>query len=530
MILRSAQNDKASLTRKRLLIGAAVRLIAPMHRRRPEWLVLAVDLGTSSVRTALFDQAAQRIAGSNASQTYRVRHSADHGAELDPAVLLRATKSCLRKTRGLTKTPIRAIGGSGFWHSLLGLDRAGKPLTPIYTWADARSASDAARLRENFDEREIQQRTGCMLRSSFWPAKLLWLRRTQPKLFRRVARWVSPAEWIFEEIFRSRACSHSMASGTGLYNFAQRSWDRELVDFCSLTTAQVAPLGDKLESGGQAIFAPIGDGAAGNLGSGASSPGVVAINVGTSAAVRAIPSTDVALPFGLFRFVVDQRRSLLGGAVSNAGNLRAWCLRELQLPADNRRIEKLLRESGAAAGLTILPFWVGERAPTWPEDLDGVIVGLTQATTAADLLRATTSAVCYRLADILDRLESAIGRAKKIVVSGGILQSPASLQILADALGRDLEICADQEASLRGAAVHVLEQLGGKTSRPKYSRRVCRDPASAAKARDHRECQVRLEQFFSSLRERLPATAPDPAPSPSPSRARASSFRPRAQK
>ena len=79
---------------------------------------------------------------------------------------------------------------------------------------------DAARLREQLDERVIQERTGCMLRASFWPAKLLWLRRTQPKLFRRVARWVSPAEWIFEEIFGVRACSHSMASGTGLYNFA----------------------------------------------------------------------------------------------------------------------------------------------------------------------------------------------------------------------------------------------------------------------------------------------------------------------
>ena len=495
-----------------------------MPRRHPESLVLAVDIGTSSVRTALFSPSARCIAGSAASQTYRVRHSADHGAELDPAVLLRATKSCLRKTRSLTTRPIHAIGGSGFWHSLLGLDRAGNPLTPIYTWADARSVSDAGRLQEHFDEREIQERTGCMLRSSFWPAKLLWLRRTQQKHFRRVARWVSPAEWIFEEIFRIRACSHSMASGTGLYNFVQRNWDRELVDFCGLTIAKLPILRDDLVSDGTAIFAAIGDGAAGNLGSGASSPGVVAINVGTSAAVRAIPPAGVTLPFGLFRFVIDQRRSLLGGAMSNAGNLRSWCLRELRLPADNRRIEKLLRESGAnATNLTILPFWVGERAPTWPEDLDGVIVGLTQATTAADLLRATTSAVCYRLADILERLESAIGRAKKIVVSGGILQSLASLQILADALGRNLEICADQEASLRGAAIHALEQLGEKIAPPKYSQRVCHDPANAAKVRDHRECQVRLEQFFSRLNS-------GPAPSASPSRARVASFPQRAQK
>ena len=438
-----------------------------MPRRLPEPLVLALDLGTSSVRTALFDQKAQRIPQTNASQTYRVRHSADHGAELDPQVLLRATRKCLRQTRRLTKKQITSVGGSGFWHSLLGLDRAGQPLTPVFTWADGRCREDAARLRENLDERAIQQRTGCMLRASFWPAKLLWLRRTQPKLFRRVVRWVSPAEWIFEQIFDVRACSHSMASGTGLYNFARRDWDEELLEVCGLTRAQLNPLRDKAERDDLSVYTAIGDGAASNLGSGASAKGIVAINVGTSAAVRTISTGDAPLPFGLFHFVVDADRALLGGAVSNAGNLRQWCLRELRLPNDDKALEKILRKAGTtSAGLTILPFWVSERAPTWPENLDGVIHGLTQATTAADLLHAATAAVCHRLAEILIQLETAIGRARKIVVSGGILQSPASLQILADSLGRDLDICAEQEASLRGAAVHALEQAGRKVAAP----------------------------------------------------------------
>ena len=496
-----------------------------MSRRHPESLVLAVDLGTSSVRTALFDETAQRVAKSNASQTYQVRYSADRGAELDPLVLLRATRNCLRQTRGLTKAPVHAIGGSGFWHSLLGLDRSGKTITPIYTWADARCATDATQLREKFDERKIQQRTGCMLRSSFWPAKLVWLRRTQPRLFRRVARWVSPAEWIFDQIFHVLACSHSMASGTGLYDFGQQTWDRELIDFCGLTTSQLGTLRDKTEAQSATIFSAIGDGAASNLGSGASSLGAVAINVGTSAAVRAIPLTKAPLPFGLFRLVVDEHRSLLGGAVSNAGNLHAWCLRELQLSGNERRLEKLLREAGtSAASLTILPFWVSERAPTWPENLDGAIIGLTQATSAADLLRATTVAVCYRLADILDRLENAIGRAKKIIVSGGILQSPTSLQILADALGRDLEICADQEASLRGAAIHTLEQLGRKIPVLKCTERIRHDHRNSASARVHRERQMRLERLLETTLTR------DPAPLTNSSRARASAARARVRK
>jgi gluconokinase len=469
-----------------------------MPLRATEPVVLGIDLGTSSVRTALFDQEARRVPHSSAHQVYQVRHSAGHGAELDPQILLRATRKCLQQTRGLTKRDIALVGGSGFWHSLLGLDRAGKPLTPIFIWADARCADDAARLRERFDEREIQQRTGCMLRASFWPAKLLWLRRTQPHLFRRVARWVSPAEWIFEEIFAVRACSPSMASGTGLYNTASRDWDKELLEACGLTNAQLNPLSDAMEQDDRTVYPAIGDGAASNLGSGAIGKGVVAINVGTSAAVRTIPPNDAPLPFGLFRFVVDDRRVLLGGAVSNAGNLRAWCLRELRLPNDGRRLEKILRQSSAAqSGLTILPFWASERAPTWPEHLDGVIHGLTQATTAADLLHAATAAVCHRLAEILIQLETSIGRAKRILVSGGILQSPASLQILADSLGRNLDVCADQEASLRGAAVHALEAAGRKLAPPRCDKKVRPNRKFAARARQERERQRALEELLS---------------------------------
>jgi gluconokinase len=469
-----------------------------MPRNLP--VVLALDIGTSSVRSALFDESARLIPKSRASQTYRVRHSVEHGAELDPGVLLRATKRCLRQTRSrLTTTSAPVIAGSGFWHSLLGLDRAGHPLTPIYTWADARCTEDAARLRAQLDERTIQQRTGCMLRASFWPAKLTWLRRTQPKLFRRVARWVSPAEWIFEEIFEQRGCSHSMASGTGLYHLGRRDWDAEMLHLSGLTTEQLGPLQDESEAGGATIFPAIGDGAASNLGSGATRPGFVAINVGTSAAVRTIPPANAPLPFGLFKFVVDQERDLLGGAISNAGNLRAWFLRELHLPGDERGLERLLRnERPGAARLTMLPFWVGERAPTWPENLTGTVVGLSQATTAADLLLAAFTAVSFRLAEILQELEGALGRTKKIIVSGGILRSPASLQILANSLGRDLEICADQEASLRGAAVHALEQLGHKIPSPKFEKRIRHQPAAARRAREQRARQQSLEALLAS--------------------------------
>src|SRR5438309_4087075 len=162
-----------------------------MPSARRKLLVLAIDIGSSSTRSALFDDKARRLPKTSASVQYSVRYSSDGGAELSPFILRDAAAQCLaatlkhRASPSLREIPLTAVGGSAFWHGLLGLDHRGRPMTPVFTWADSRAADDAARLRDKLSEREIHRRTGCMLRGTFWPAKLLWLRRTQPRLFRR---------------------------------------------------------------------------------------------------------------------------------------------------------------------------------------------------------------------------------------------------------------------------------------------------------------------------------------------------------
>jgi len=482
-----------------------------MQRPAPEFLVLALDIGSSSTRSALFGEKAWAITGSEARREYAVRYSADGGAVLSPLELRAAARTCLGQTlrahrsSHLSKIPIVGLGGSAFWHSLLGLDGNGQPLTPIFTWADSRCARDAMELREHFDERKIHARTGCMLRASFWPAKLRWLRRTDRRLFRKVARWVSPSEWIFEEIFGASGSSRSMASATGLYDLATANWNPTLCDACDVDPGKLGTVAEVSRRSGKPsreisdakIFSAIGDGAAGNLGSGADGGGRIAINVGTSAAVRMMEPRRRGrpAPFGLFRYVVDDERTVVGGAVSNAGNLRRWCGRELRL--EGAEEDALGRKAAANDALTVLPFFVGERAPTWPENLDGTIVGLTQSTDAAQIFRATTCAVFYRLAEILHLMEKAGGRAKQIIVSGGILKSPASLELLADALGRDVGVSREAEASLRGAAVYVLEKLGYEAAALPKAKLVRHDPALARMHRLRRENQVALEKLLS---------------------------------
>ncbi len=373
-------------------IGYPFRMTRSSSQEPSPALILSIDIGTSSLRTALFDARGRRLVQTTAQEAYSLRVTPDGGAELSPQTLRRTFLQCLAKTMRVYRTdrtiqlrPIIAVGTSCFWHSLLGTDENGRALTPIYTWADSRSRDDATRLRAEFSERAVHVRTGCMLRSSYWPAKLLWLRRTRPNVFARVACWMSPAEWLLRELCGEARCSYAMASGTGLFSPATMQWEPRLLRRCRISPRKLNALSEeplRISTGWarkfpelrEALWFPaIGDGAASNLGSGATKKGVAALNVGTSAAIRVVSHTRTArVPFGLFRYRVDAKRLLIGGAVSNAGNLRAWCLRQLNLPSDAQKLERALAARRAPIhGLTVLPFWVSERAPTWPGTCTG---------------------------------------------------------------------------------------------------------------------------------------------------------------
>jgi gluconokinase len=443
-------------------------------------LILSLDIGTSSCRTAFFDETGRRILDSTAQKNYPLWTTSDGGAELDPQLLLEAVRQCLAQTLGCARSSralrgfkVRGIGVSCFWHSLIGTNAGGEPLTKVITWADARCREDAARLRETFSEKVVHARTGCMLRSSFWPAKLLWLRRTQVSLFRRVRCWMSPAEWLQHQLAGANRCALGMATGTGLFNPTKLAWDGALLEHCGLSASQLPELSDDpvytsgvlasefAELSGVPWFPAIGDGAASNLGSDCTRPGLAAINVGTSAALRIMRAGKVAkAPAGLFCYRVDADRYLVGGAVSNAGNLRAWCLKELNVGDPQTLEAELSKRSTPDHGLTVLPFWTAERAPTWNEDLRGAILGITQATSAVDLLQAITEATFHRIAQIAEALSGQDATAPKYLVSGGIQHSKSALQRLADVLDQPLHANPEPEASIRGAAVFTMEKLG----------------------------------------------------------------------
>ena len=186
---------------------------------------------------------------------------------------------------------------------------------------------------------------------------------------------------------------------------------------------------------------------------------------------------------------------MLGGAISNAGNLRKWALDHLQLPDKPLALERALADRQRPnLDLAVLPFWTGERCPTWPEAVGGTITGITFATTALDLLQAVVEGSYHRLAQIADLLAKQDKGIRSIIVSGGVRHSAESMQRLANVLGRAITPCQEPEASLRGAAVYALESLGYKIDPLPRGAAVRPNKTAAHAYAEARIAQIKLEE------------------------------------
>ena len=440
---------------------------------------LGVDIGTSSVKAIVFDARGKK-SGAAGSVAYPLRAGAAGAAELDAAEVLSAIVTVCREVvaqhtaSGLE--PIAAVGLSAFWHGLMALGPHGEPLTPIYTWADTRSHPQAQELKARLDEAAVHQRTGCMLHPIYLPAKMLWLSKRQPDAFQKAARFGSIREYLLLHFFGEALTDFSTPAGGGVLNLRERHWDAEVLDAVGVSTNRLPRIVDpthrlpplkKAYSKQIGLDADVpwvvgtGDGACSTIGSGCMAPNRLCLMVGTSAALRmVVPGQPPTIPDGLWCYMVDRDNYLLGGALNNAGILRAWLRETLNLPPDDALEQALREREPDAHGLTFLPFITGERSPGWRSDAMGILEGLVFGTTPVDICQAGLEAVGYRLLEIFERIQAVDPAPKQIVVNGGILGSKAWVQMLADIFGHDLEIVAEKEASTLGAATVAMKAIG----------------------------------------------------------------------
>lgn len=446
-------------------------------------VILAVDVGSSSVRAGLHDRSGNLVRDTDTAFPYDLDVTRDGGATKDAEELfdlfVRAVDGTLERAARM-RHDVAGVAVSTFWHALLGIDSGGNPTTPIFTWADRRAAGYADKLRERLDAGSLHERTGCVPHSSYLPAKLLWLAHEAPETFGRTGRWISPGEYFYLRLFGKEALriGVSMASATSLMHQNRKTWDEQTLAALPVDDSRLSPISEEPHDSlppewsrrwpaleGAAWFPAAGDGACSNVGVGSTTPDRAALMVGTSGAMRVLWKADsVEVPDGLWCYRPDAGRFVAGGALSDGGNLIAWLRRTLRLP-DLEQVEGEIsaREPGSH-GLGFLPLLAGERGPEWSDLANGAITGLSMATEPTDILHAAMEAVALRLALISRKIEGSLpsdGERSVIATGGGLSNSPAWTRMMADALGRPVTVSGVEEASSRGVALMASERLSG---------------------------------------------------------------------
>jgi gluconokinase len=416
--------------------------------------ILALDVGSSSVRAQRFDQRAE-----GASPIRQEEYEAHDPDEVAAAV---------RRVLGDDEPDATSC----FAHSLVAVDSEWNALTPILGWRDTRSAGAAERVAGKLDGQEIHARTGAFLHPSFWPAKLAWLAETEPETFRRAAWFVSFADYL-----RGKPeTSLGMASTSGLLDLTTSDWDEELLAVLGVDAERLPRIADL----------PLWpDAACSNAGAGCLGRERAALMVGTSGAFRVLYESDRPQPKpGLFLYLADARRVVEGGALSDGGNLYEWLERTLSDASGS-----LAERDPSDHALVFLPFLGGERSTGWNPDARGTIRGLTFETTPLDLRQAAYEGVAFRFAAIADLLPDV---SEVVATGGGLLRDRDWIQIMADALARPIHVSGVPEASLRGAAVLALERDGHDVAEAPLAGTVEPRPDKAQAYRAAREEHQRL--------------------------------------
>ena len=443
--------------------------------------VIGIDIGTTNTKAVAYTEKGDVLDSAEASYTVFTDGGGMH--ELEPTALFDAVITVLLQVteKRAGDEEAVAVSLSCAMHSLILVDEDGKPLTRALTWADSRSESSAAILKQSEEGRRIYRQTGVPIHAMSPLCKMLWLKDKKPGLFQLAARFISIKEYVWWRLFGKYQVDFSIASATGLLDVRSLDWNgeslalagvhkeqlSELVTCTHSESALLPPWRSLGFSDGMPFVIGGSDGCLANLGTGAVSEGEAALTIGTSGAIRMAVSSVKSDPRErLFCYFLSEKIYISGGATNNGGNAVQWYADLIWRKGkwDHIALDKLVAESGGVApgceGLVFLPYLLGERAPVWDAEARGMFFGVRSIHDQRHFMRAVLEGVVYSLRQIGESLEETIGPINVIHASGGFTRSPFWLQMVADVFSRDVVVTSGADASAIGAAMLGWVNLG----------------------------------------------------------------------
>lgn len=465
-----------------------------------EYLV-GLDIGTTAVKALAYSSDVKLIYSSRIE--YTVNSPVVGWSELNPDEIYDALINALKEIIGhIGIEGLIGIAFSSAMHSVLAVNEQGVPLTECILWGDLRSAEYAEELQKSGLGAVITKRSGVPVHPMLPLTKIRWLKEKMPETFFKTFKFIGIKEYVIFKLTGQYCVDYSIACATGLFDQEHTIWNDAALEYAGINSQQLSSLvpaefmipckiGNLLNrktavnvdidtdfDRDKSIPVIVGasDGCLANVGSGVFSEDTANVTIGTSGAIRltvrnGMPKRDQDTR--LFRYMLDQQFSVIGGPVNNGGIVLQWFRDNFMPPGEvgihgresfTYEVLAMYAEKAPTGcdGLVFLPYLLGERAPHWNPSCKGVFFGIHYKHRYEHFARAVMEGILYGMNDIFRILDEGNGEVKitAIAANGGFAASTFWLQMLADMIGKPVFTYETLEGSALGAVLLGFKSLG----------------------------------------------------------------------
>jgi glycerol kinase len=449
--------------------------------------ILAIDQGTSSTKSLIFDEAGIAIAkGAESLYTnYFDNGFVEQDAETIFQNVLAAVKKCLNDfgQKGFDKSEIVTIGISNQRETFVVWDKNGTPLHNAIVWQCKRSVNICEQLKQQGLSETINQKTGLVIDPYFSATKLIWLVQNNKTIKEAVengnAFLGTIDTWLLYKLTNGKeyATDYTNASRTLLFNLHTLQWDEELIQVFGLSGIQLPQIKSSSAAFGTTtlngllqsaipVTALIGDSHAAAFGEGCFEKGSAKATLGTGCSIL-MNIGDTALPSknGMVTTVcwsMDNRIDYAyEGVIVSCGATIEWLKSELNLFTDSNQTEAMANAVADNAGVYLIPAFSGLGSPHWQMERRASLSGMSFGTTKNHIVRAALESIAYQIADVIAAMEKDAGvTLKELMADGGITSNTFIMDFLASLLNKNVACIGMPDVSALGAAYLAGLQSG----------------------------------------------------------------------
>lgn len=430
---------------------------------------LGIDIGTTSLKAAAFDESGRRLAIYTADYTL-VTDPGTGFIELDPAVYV---KMCVAAIDEILKQcgKITALSVDTQGETLILADAQGEPLYPAIVWLDNRADREAEELSLTFGRRRVYEVTGQPEITAGWPAsKLLWFKHNRPEIWSNVRKIFMLEDYILYKLTGRFVTEPTIQSSTLYYDVVHRGWWGEMLNYIGIDKAMLPTLCETAQTVGDYLGIPVVTGAldqiAGTVGVGVTDANRVSEMTGTIMAICVM--TD-KMPEFSEDSVIPCHMHAIGGKYclilwsSTAGMALKWFKNQLAPDCSFADLDALAEKVAPGCdGMTMVPHFCGSAMPRYNPHATASFSGITLSHTKAHFARSILESVAFVLKENLDHV--GVSSECEIRITGGGASSPLWAQIKSDVTRRRLCTVSESETACLGSAIMAAVGVGAFAS------------------------------------------------------------------